>query len=102
MRPEPPADGSRMTDVVLSSPDHPGRSLNPNRISIWPVEVGGYGIDFTYHGATGYTYAETAEEMLQAAGITTSFRQELDSAWTVRFGPLPRDQMRAVLDHFAW
>ena len=102
MRPEPPADGFRMTDVVLSSPDRPGRSLNPNRISIWPVEVGGYGIDFTYHGATGYTDAETAEEMLQAAGFTTSFRQELDSAWTVRFGPLPRDQMRPVLDHFAW
>ena len=102
MRPEPPADGSQMTDVVVSSPDRPGRSLNPNRISIWPVEVGGYGIDFTYHGATGYMDAETAEEMLQAAGFTTSFRQELDSAWTVRFGPLPRDQMRAVLDHFAW
>jgi hypothetical protein len=35
-------------------------------------------------------------------GFATSFRQELDSAWTVRFGPLPREQMRAVLDHFAW
>ena len=39
--------------------------------------------------------------MLQA-GLTTCFRQELDGAWTVRFGPLARDQMRAVLDHFAW
>ena len=40
--------------------------------------------------------------MLQAAGLTTSFRQELDGAWTVRFGPLPRDHMRAVLDQYAW
>ena len=56
----------------------------------------------SYHGATGYTDAETAERELQAAGLTTSFRQELDGAWTVRFGPLPRDHMRAVLDHFAW
>ena len=102
MRPEPPADGSRMTDVVLSSPDHPGRSLNPNRISIWPVEVGGYGIDFTYHGATGYRDAEAAEAILRFNGLKTSFRQELDGSWTVRFGPLPRDEMRAVLDHFAW
>ena len=46
--------------------------------------------------------AETAERELQAIGLTTSFRQELDGAWTVRFGPLPRDHMRAVLDHFAW
>jgi hypothetical protein len=63
---------------------------------------GGHGIDFTYHGATGDTDAETAGQLLQAAGLTTSFRQELDGAWTVRFGPLPRDHMRAVLDHFAW
>ena len=40
--------------------------------------------------------------MLQAAGLTTKFIQELDGAWTVRFGPLPREQMRAVLDHYAW
>jgi len=72
---EPRTDSSGMTDVVLSSPTAPGRSLNPDRISIWPVEVGGYGIDFTYHGATGYTDARAAEQMLQAAGLTTSFRQ---------------------------
>jgi hypothetical protein len=75
---EPRTDPSRIADVVVSSPDRPGRSLDPNRISIWPVEVGGYGIGFTYHGATGYTDAEAAEQMLRAAGLTTSFRQELD------------------------
>jgi hypothetical protein len=80
----------------------PGRNLQPNRVSIWPVESGEYGIDFTYHGATGYSDAETAERILGEAGLTTSFRQELDSAWTVRFGPLARDHMRAVLDRFAW
>lgn len=30
------------------------RDVHPNRVAIWPVEVGGYGIDFTYHGAIGY------------------------------------------------
>jgi hypothetical protein len=80
----------------------PARSLQPNRVSIWPVENGHYGIDFTYHGATGYSDAETAERVLGEAGLRTSFRQELDCAWTVRFGPLPRDHMRAVLDRFAW
>jgi hypothetical protein len=39
---------------------------------------------------------------LQANGLTTRFIQELDGAWTVRFGPLPREHMRAVLDRFAW
>jgi hypothetical protein len=91
-----------MSELIMHGAPDAGRSLHPNRVSIWPVEGSGFGIDFTYHGATGYTDAETAERQLQAAGLMTSFRQELDGAWTVRFGPLPRDHMRAVLDHFAW
>jgi hypothetical protein len=91
-----------MSDLVPTHAPAGGRCLHPSRVSIWPVETGGYGIDFTYHGATGYSDAEAAERVLQAGGLKTSFRQELDSAWTVRFGPLPRDVMRQVLDHFAW
>ena len=91
-----------MSELIVHDASDAGRSLHPNRVSIWPVEGSGFGIDFTYHGATGYTDAETAERQLQSAGLTTSFRQELDGAWTVRFGPLSRDHMRAVLDHFAW
>jgi hypothetical protein len=102
MTPPPCTDTSDMRELVASTPQPGGHSLIPNRVSIWPVEHGGYGIDFTYHGATGYTDAETAEKMLEGAGLATSFRQELDGAWTVRFGPLPRDHMRAVLDRFAW
>jgi hypothetical protein len=91
-----------MSDIELAEGPEPGRSLHPNRVAIWPVEVGGYGIDFTYHGATGYRDAEAADAILRFNGLKTSFRQELDGAWTVRFGPLPRDEMRAVLDRFAW
>jgi hypothetical protein len=91
-----------MSDLVVAGEPESAHSLHPNRVSIWPVEVGGYGIDFTYHGATGYTSAEAADEILRFNGLRTSFRQELDGAWTVRFGPLPREQMRAMLDRFAW
>jgi hypothetical protein len=91
-----------MSELIVQGTSEAGHSLHPNRVAIWPVEGGEYGIDFTYHGATGYTDAEQAERRLQHAGLTTSFRQELDGAWTVRFGPLPRDHMRAVLDRFAW
>jgi hypothetical protein len=91
-----------MSDLVTSGGPATGTSLHPNRVSTWPVEAGGYGIDDTYHAATGYRDAETAERLLQDGGLRTSFRQELDGAWTVRFGPLPRDHMRAVLDHVGW
>jgi hypothetical protein len=97
------SDRTGMQELGLSTSEpQVGRSLSPNRVSICPVELGCYGIDFTYHGATGCADAETAEQMLQAAGLTTKFIQELDGAWTVRFGPLPREQIRAVLDHYAW
>jgi hypothetical protein len=89
-----------MNDLVTTGAR--GACLHPNRVAIWPVEGDSFGIDFTYHGATGYSDAETAEQMLQAGGLQTSFRQELDGAWTVRLGPLPRGHMRSVLDHFAW
>lgn len=86
--------------MVPSEPT--GGALRPSRISIWPVEAGLFGIDFTYHGITGYADAERAERVLADNEIRTTFRQELDSAWTVRIGPLERDHMRAVLDRFAW
>jgi hypothetical protein len=89
-------------DELAVSGARPAQSLHPNRVAIWPVETGGYGIDFTYHGATGYQDAEAAERVLQDNGLVTRFRQELDGAWTVRFGPLPREHMRTVLDHFAF
>jgi len=74
---------------VSSNGPRAGVCLHPNRVAIRPVEGGTYGIDFTYHGATGYADAEAAERILQAGGLVTSFRQELDSACTVRLGPLP-------------
>jgi hypothetical protein len=43
---------------LAKTPDASARNLHPNRISIWPVESGAFGIDFTYHGATGYRDAE--------------------------------------------
>src|SRR5215204_856035 len=39
---------------VLVGDDRGVGSLHPNRVSIWPVEGGDFGIDFSYHGAIGY------------------------------------------------
>lgn len=90
-----------MSDLVSTQP-RPGRCPHPGRVAIWPVEGEGFGVDFTYHGATGYADAEAAERILTDHGLRTRFVQELDGAWTVRFGPIARDPMRDVLDRFAW
>jgi hypothetical protein len=75
-------------------------ALRPSRLSIWSAESDGFGVDPTFHGATGYADAERTQRELQAAGLMTSFRQEFEGGWTVRFGPVPRQQMRALLGNF--
>jgi hypothetical protein len=62
----------------------------PDRVAIWPIEDGTFGIDATFQGVTGYQHAEAHERVLRDRGVTCSFRQELDGGWTIRLGPLPR------------
>jgi hypothetical protein len=89
-----------MTDIVHAR--EPQASLRPNRISIWPIDDERFGVDFTYHGATGYADAEFARTILEAGGLAAGFRQELDGAWSVRLGPLPRGAMLEALHRFAF
>jgi hypothetical protein len=74
----------------------------PDRISIWPVEDGGFGIDVLYHGVTGFRRADMVQRQLDAAGVAARLRQEPDDAWAVRFGPVTRDEMLAVLNGIVW
>jgi hypothetical protein len=69
----------------------------PDRLTIWPVDDGRYGLDASFQGASGYELAQDHQAALQSAGVEHSFRQELDGSWTLRFGPLPAaDVARAV------
>jgi hypothetical protein len=74
-----------------------GTHLQPDRLGIWPVEGGGFGLDITYTGPAGQRRAEEVERALKAHGLKCSLRQELDEAWTVRLGPVDRDSMLVVL-----
>lgn len=74
----------------------------PDRISIWPVEETRFGVDVVYQGATGYRRADTVHRQLSAAGARSTMRQELDGGWTVRFGPVGREDMLTVLNGYVW
>src|SRR3954447_25801918 len=94
------ADDLMVSDIVSAT--EPQAKLRPDRIAIWPIDDDRYGIDFTYHGATGYADAEFADTIIKNAGFRTTFRQELDQAWTVRIGPVPRTAMLETLQRFAF
>jgi hypothetical protein len=74
----------------------------PDRITIWPVDDGRYGLDATFHGETGYERAQEHQDELRRAGVGHGFRQELDGAWTLRFGPLPAGDVAKALSAFVY
>jgi hypothetical protein len=74
----------------------------PDRLAIWPVDEGRYGLDATFHGASGLQRAEQHRLELERDGVPHSFRQEPDGAWTLRFGPLRAADIAQALAAFVY
>jgi hypothetical protein len=74
----------------------------PDRLTIWPVDDGRYGLDATFHGATGYQRARQHQSELEAQAVPHTFRQELDGSWTLRFGPLKAAEIARALQAFVY
>jgi hypothetical protein len=71
-----------------------------DRLSIWPLDDGAYGLDATFQGASGYERMQRHETALKAASVRWSIRQELDGGWTLRFGPITAADVAAALKAF--
>lgn len=74
----------------------------PDRLTIWPVDDGRYGLDATFQGASGYQRAEHHQAELDRVGIKYKFQQELDGAWTLRFGPLRAVEVARAMSAFVY
>ncbi len=84
----------------MGLPAQTGPVLAPDRLSIWPVEGGRYGVDGTYQGATGYERAEAQRQRLEATKLQASVRQELGDGWTLRLGPLTHGAAWVAIEAF--
>jgi hypothetical protein len=73
-----------------------------DKITIWPMDDGTYGLDATFQGASGYERAEQHRASLEPTGVRFSFRQELGDAWTLRFGPLSAQEISVALQAFVY
>ena len=71
-----------------------------DRVSIWPMEDGRYGLDATFQGVSGYERADKHVQALDIVGVDYSFRQELGDGWTLRFGPLAAADVSRALAQF--
>jgi hypothetical protein len=86
------------SDVLLPSRAGPV----PDRLTIWPVDDGSYGLDATFQGASGYERALQHRSELERDGVPHAFRQELDESWTLRFGPLRAVEVAHALSAFVY
>src|SRR3954469_1813091 len=72
----------------------------PDRMTLWPVDDGRFGLDATFQGASGYQRAQLHGAALGDPGVTYTLKQELDGGWPLRLGPFPAPQARNALDSF--
>jgi hypothetical protein len=71
-----------------------------DKLSIWPLDSGQYGLDASFQGRSGFERMERHEAALKAAGVKFSLVQELGDAWTLRFGPLSAAEVSVALRSF--
>jgi len=79
-----------------------GRPTRPDKLSIWPTDEETFGIDVLYLGPQGARRAEVVRRQIASAGLSVAVREEGESGWIVRFGPVSRADMLTVLNGYVW
>jgi hypothetical protein len=80
-------------------PAETGPTWAPDRLSIWPVEGGRFGIDAHYHGQTGIERAKGQRHRLERQGIPASVKSD-DHGGLLRLGPLAHEAVWIALEAF--
>jgi hypothetical protein len=74
----------------------------PDRMSLWPLDDGRYGLDAIFQGASGYGRMAQHEQELKHHRVPHTVRQELDGGWTIRLGPLRAVEVARALGAFVY
>ena len=90
------------TDMVRATPlpAETGPTWAPDRLSVWPVEGGRYGLDAHYHGATGRERAQHQRARLEAVNIAASVSTSPPGDTVLRIGPLQHRAAWLALEAF--
>lgn len=71
-----------------------------DKLTLWPVDDGRYGLDAVFQGASGYERCEEHLTALVAAGVQCKMLQGMDNSWSLRFGPLTAHEVGRALTAF--
>ncbi len=71
-----------------------------DRLTLWPVDDGRYGLDAVFQGASGFDRCEEHRAGLEAAGVQCSLVQGLDNSWSLRLGPFTAHEVGKAIGAF--
>lgn len=75
----------------------------PDRLTIWPLDAHGFGIDVRWSGGDGNRRATVVRRLLEEEGIRARLTQHPDGrGWELRVGPIPGEDVAKVIDQFVW
>lgn len=71
-----------------------------DKLTLWPVDDGRYGLDAVFQGASGMERCDAHEKAMKAAGISYRVVQGMDNTWSLRFGPLTAHEAGKAVSAF--
>ncbi len=83
----------------MALPAETGPTWAPDRLSIWPVEGGRFGIDAYYQGKSGRSRASQQAVRLGRVNLAVALREDDDGA-TLRLGPLAHKATYLAVEAF--
>lgn len=84
------------------APAEPG-AIRPDRLTIWPMDDGLYGIDVRWHGRECILRAVVVRRLLAEAGLDPQPGNSQDGRiWELRAGPVPGDEVANVIEAYIW
>ncbi len=76
---------------------------HPDKLAIWPVDAGGFGIDVRWTGGEGSQRASAVRGLLEDAHVRARLSQSPDGrAWELHVGPVPGPEVARVIDELVW
>lgn len=71
-----------------------------DRLTLWPLDDGSYGLDAVFQGVSGFERADQAKSALEGAGAKCQLLQNMDNSWSLRLGPLTAHQVGKAISAF--
>jgi hypothetical protein len=94
---------ARRPEGLHQAPVGNATGVRPDRLTVWPMEEGFFGIDVRWRGPESTLRASVVRLTLLEAGYEAQVGHSLDGRhWELRTGPIPAAEVGRVIQSFIW